>query len=62
MEAIAKIKCEYCNRRVNWNVICPVGNQIKIQCPYCGNIVYINKCEVSAIYQNLIFGGNNDNN
>lgn len=63
MNVVAKLKCEQCNRRVNWNILCPVGsNQVKVQCPYCGNIMYINKCEIHPNFVSIIFGGQNDDN
>lgn len=63
MEVVTKLKCEHCNRRVNWNVLIPVNShQIKVRCPYCDNEMIIDKQDINQQYHEIIFGGQNDYN
>lgn len=57
MQITTKLKCEHCNRRVNWNILVPVnGKEVRVRCPYCLHEVVITKDDINPAYHNIIFG------
>lgn len=63
MEVVTKLKCENCNRRVNWNIIEPISaNKVKVRCPYCNHEMIVEKKDINSMYWGIIFGGQDDFN
>lgn len=58
MQVTTKLKCECCNRRVNWNIIIPINDkEVKVRCPYCNNEMIITKDDINPLFWGIIFGG-----